>query len=89
MFKQSILFCLAAAADNEDGCAGVRSCWKKTDNKESLVGKPFPVCERDKDCKGNDHFCLAHMWKYDGQEENGIGCVKKGVCKGNGTWLML
>ena len=29
------------------------------------------------------------MWSYNNQIENGQGCVKKGVCKGNGTWLMF
>ena len=89
MLTKSILFGIAAAVQNRDDnqCQTHRSCWSATENKYPN-GDDFPTCSSDYDCE-TDHYCLRHMWSYNNQIESGEGCVKKGVCAGNGTWLMF
>ena len=89
MLKQSILIGFAAAVQNLDDntCEAHRSCWAAAENKFEENEK-FPTCSTGFDCPA-DHYCLEHMWSYNHQIESGQGCVKKGVCAGNGTWLMF
>ena len=36
-----------------------------------------------------DHYCLQHMWSYNGQTESGTGCWSNAVCSGAGAFDMF
>ena len=87
MIKHSIFASIAAALQNLDDnkCEDHRSCWEAEQNKYTS-GESFPTCMSDVDCPLDGYYCLEHMWSYNDQIESGKGCVKEGVCRGNGTW---
>ena len=42
----------------------------------------------DSECDA-DHYCLNHMWAYNGQTESGTGCWDAAVCSGSGAFDMF
>jgi len=69
----------------DDECLPHRSCWSAAEVKYNF---DWPSCVTDGDCD-EDHYCLEHMWTYNGQTETGKGCWRRNVCTGTGTYQMF
>ena len=46
------------------------------------------MCTHDGDCP-EDHYCIRHMWQYNGQTESGRGCWRRNICTGTATYTMF
>mmetsp|Transcript_49707 Transcript_49707/g.57361 ORF Transcript_49707/g.57361 Transcript_49707/m.57361 type:complete len:275 (+) Transcript_49707:45-869(+) len=74
-------------ADNAEGVNMARPDWQPVPSKYDGIST-WKSCDEDDDCESN-HYCLQHLWSYNGQLESGIGCWTKDVCSGSTSFDMF
>lgn len=74
-------------ADNADGVEVARPDWQPVPSKYEGMST-WKSCDEDDDC-ASDHYCVQHMWSYNGQLESGTGCWMKEVCSGSTSFDMF
>jgi len=86
VYRLALVAALANAQQNTDTTSDTpRPDWQPTEPK---YGGDWKSCTADSDCEA-DHFCLDHMWAYNGQTESGTGCWTSAVCSGNASFDMF
>merc|ERR1712238_450869 len=74
-------------AENAEGVEMARPDWQPVSSKYDGISS-WKSCDDDDDCE-SDHYCLQHLWSYNGQLESGTGCWTKDVCSGSTSFDMF
>jgi len=75
--------------EDADGVDVARPDWQPVPSKYNGTST-WKTCTvgNDDDCE-SDHFCVQHLWSYNGQLESGTGCWTKDVCSGSTSFDMF